>query len=68
MNKRMRKILCYAFRCGMRKLERKTGTFELMGIDFMIDDKFKLYLIEMNTNPAITLGKNNKIKIYLIKN
>ncbi len=45
-----------------------------MGIDFMLDDKFKIYLIEMNTNPAITLGKifylltNYSDIIFVLKN
>jgi hypothetical protein len=31
---------------------RKHG-IELFGFDFMIDDIFKIYLIEVNTNPAL---------------
>ena len=28
-------------------------SFELFGLDFMIDENSKLWLIEVNTNPAI---------------
>jgi tubulin--tyrosine ligase len=28
-------------------------TFEIFGFDFMLDDEFKVYLIEVNTNPCL---------------
>ena len=28
--------------------------FEIYGLDFMIDELFKVYLIEVNTNPDIS--------------
>ena len=28
-------------------------TFEIFGFDFMLDDQFNTYLIEVNTNPCI---------------
>jgi len=31
----------------------KHNEFELFGYDFMIDQEFKVYLIEVNTNPCI---------------
>ena len=31
----------------------KNNQFELFGYDFMIDSNFKVYLIEVNTNPSI---------------
>ncbi|CAD8199428.1 unnamed protein product [Paramecium octaurelia] len=33
--------------------ERRSNSFELFGLDFMIDDNFKLWLIEANTNPCL---------------
>ena len=36
---------------------RRKNTFELFGYDFMIDEDFRVWLIEVNTNPY--LGKPN---------
>jgi tubulin monoglycylase TTLL3/8 len=30
--------------------------FKLFGLDFMIDDNFKVWLIEVNTNPCLALS------------
>lgn len=30
--------------------------FELFGYDFMIDDQFRVYLIEANTNPCLEIS------------
>jgi D-alanine-D-alanine ligase-like ATP-grasp enzyme len=30
--------------------------FELFGYDFMIDENFKVYLIEANTNPCLEIS------------
>jgi hypothetical protein len=32
------------------------NTFELFGMDYMIDEDFKVYLIEVNTNPCLELS------------
>ena len=31
----------------------QNNTFEIYGFDFMLDEDFKVYLIEVNTNPCI---------------
>jgi hypothetical protein len=36
--------------------KRRVNTFEIYGLDFMFDDEFKTYLIEVNTNPCLELG------------
>ena len=33
--------------------EMEHHTFEIYGFDFMLDDNFKVYLIEVNTNPCL---------------
>lgn len=32
---------------------RKMNNFELLGLDFMIDEEFRPWLIEINTNPCL---------------
>jgi len=34
---------------------KRNHTFELFGYDFMIDNMFKTYLIEVNTNPCLDI-------------
>jgi tubulin monoglycylase TTLL3/8 len=33
--------------------ERKEHNFELFGLDFMLDESFNVFLIEVNTNPCL---------------
>lgn len=32
---------------------KRRHSFEIYGFDFMIDSQFKVYLIEVNTNPCL---------------
>ena len=36
--------------------ERKMHSFEILGYDFLIDSNFKVWLIEVNTNPCLELS------------
>ena len=36
--------------------KRWEHNFELLGMDFMIDEDFKPWLIEVNTNPCLVLN------------
>lgn len=36
--------------------QRKQHTFELLGYDFMVDEDFHVWLIEVNTNPCLELS------------
>ncbi|XP_036388617.1 uncharacterized protein ttll10 [Megalops cyprinoides] len=51
--KRMQAIIVQCFLAVKAKLERKLGLFDLIGCDFMIDEDFKVWLLEMNSNPAL---------------
>ena len=54
----MKKITTDCFRAVWGKVDphKRINTFEVYGLDFMIDDDFKVYLIEVNTNPSFELS------------
>jgi tubulin monoglycylase TTLL3/8 len=51
----MKKLIQDSFRATFFKLdpERLLNSFEILGYDFMLDENFKLSLIEVNTNPCL---------------
>ncbi|XP_045402538.1 inactive polyglycylase TTLL10 [Lemur catta] len=51
--KRMQQIMAQCFLAVKSKLECKLGYFDLIGCDFLIDENFKVWLLEMNSNPAL---------------
>ncbi|KAF4078099.1 hypothetical protein AMELA_G00195470 [Ameiurus melas] len=51
--KRMQQIMTHCFLSVKSKLECKLGYFDLIGCDFLIDEDFKVWLLEMNCNPAL---------------
>lgn len=54
----MKKLATDTYRAVYSKIDpkRRVNTFEIFGFDFMFDDEFKVYLIEVNTNPCLELG------------
>ena len=55
----MKRIMCTVMKGAYKAFEKKNGTFDLLGFDFMVDDAFNVKLIEVNTNPA--LHKNDSL-------
>ncbi|KAL2103596.1 hypothetical protein ACEWY4_000464 [Coilia grayii] len=51
--RRMQQIMLQCFMAVKAKLARKLGFFDLIGCDFLIDEDFKVWLLEMNCNPAL---------------
>lgn len=51
----MKKLATDAIRATYTAMEKnkKEFSFEIFGLDFMIDDNFKVWLIEANTNPCL---------------
>lgn len=55
---------------------RRENTFEIFGLDYMIDDNFKVWLIEVNTNPCLAISSSILariipsmiVKIFLFNN
>ena len=58
----MFQMILTVFQAGKVDLGRKTGCFELLGCDFLIDEELNPWLLEINTNPALftdTTVQNN---------
>ncbi|KAM5267003.1 inactive polyglycylase TTLL10 isoform 3-T3 [Hipposideros larvatus] len=53
LQKQMQQIMAHCFLAVKSKLECKLGYFDLIGCDFLIDENFKVWLLEMNSNPAL---------------
>lgn len=51
----IKRLVADTFRATCYKLDpqRLMNSFEMLGYDFMIDQDFKLSLIEVNTNPCL---------------
>ena len=52
------RLITDTFRAVYNKMDsnRLRNCFELFGYDFMIDDNFRVYLIEANTNPCLEIS------------
>jgi len=53
IHEQMKRALATVFEASSSLLERRAGYFDLLGVDFMLDDQLGLHLLEMNSNPAI---------------
>ena len=51
----IRRAITDSLKAVYRKIDpyERANTFEILGYDFMIDEDFKIYLIEVNTNPCL---------------
>ena len=54
----IKKLTSDCFRAGWGKMDpsKRMNTMEIFGLDFMLDENFKVYLIEVNTNPCLELA------------
>ncbi|CAD8150662.1 unnamed protein product [Paramecium octaurelia] len=54
---KMKQMATDQFRAVYGKMDqnKKENTFEIFGLDFMIDESFKVLMIEANTNPSIEI-------------
>ncbi|XP_070207310.1 protein polyglycylase TTLL10-like [Littorina saxatilis] len=53
LTKHMQRIMLHCFNSVKHKLQCKLGYFDLYGLDFMVDTDMKVWLIEINANPAL---------------
>ena len=57
-NYKVKEIVTLTMRCAKDKINknRRNYQFEIFGYDFMIDNDFNIYLIEINTNPGLEIS------------
>lgn len=62
---RIKQLMTDSFQAVSRHVDphRRKHTFEILGYDFMIDDQFKVWLIEVNTNPCLSLSSTYLAKV-----
>lgn len=62
----IRKIVTDTIRATFHLLDSKKrlNSYELLGYDFMFDDNYKPYLIEVNSNPCLELSSSLLAKIF----
>jgi len=53
LHEEMKRVIGHLFRASSKMLERKAGYFDLLGLDFMVDENLQLHLLEVNSNPAM---------------
>lgn len=58
INSQIRNIVSDTFKATYTIIDpnKKLHSFELLGYDFMVDENFKVWLIEVNTNPCLELS------------
>jgi hypothetical protein len=63
---RMKDLIIDSFMSVRHKMNpnRRKNCFELFGFDFLVDEDFRVWLIEINTNPF--LGTPNKEMVKLV--
>lgn len=49
---RMKEIAKWALMCGSESIEHRKNSWELYGFDYMVDDDYNAWLIEINSSPA----------------
>jgi len=61
----MKSLATDTIRAVYKKIDPKwhNHTFELFGYDFMIDEDFKVWLIEVNTNPCLELSSSHLARL-----
>jgi len=57
---KIKEIATIAFKSVYYKLDpnKRLNNFEVFGLDYMIDEEFKPWLIEINTNPCLEIANS----------
>lgn len=51
----------FVFQAARRRLKRRSGSFMLFALDWLIDDKLGIHLLEGNGNPTVRHYENTEI-------
>ena len=64
----LERLVTDSFRAVAKKIDpnRVQNCFEVFGYDFMLDENFKPYLIEVNTNPSLEYKSGTSLLAYMI--
>ncbi|EGR28368.1 tubulin-tyrosine ligase family protein, putative [Ichthyophthirius multifiliis] len=58
-----RKAALYSILAAKDRIGKKKGQFQLLGLDLIIDENLKCYILEFNTNPAFFMEQQIDFKI-----
>ena len=50
---KIKEIVMYSFECVQEVIDNRKNSVELYGFDFMIDEEYNPWLIEINSSPAM---------------
>src|SRR5690242_4004958 len=54
---KIKSVIRYTFLAGKHQMREEPGMFELFGADILIDKDWNVYLLEMNSNPSLLIGR-----------
>jgi D-alanine-D-alanine ligase-like ATP-grasp enzyme len=52
---KMKELAIKVFRIGSTVMDNKKHSFEIFGLDYLIDQSNKVWLIEVNNNPSLEI-------------
>lgn len=55
----MKDIVKQSMMCALDGIENRKNTHEMYGYDFMIDENYKVWLIEINSSPSMDYSTVN---------
>jgi hypothetical protein len=67
MEKQIKSSMAAVIASASSKFDRRKGTFDLLGFDFMVGSNGQLCLIEVNTNPALHVSDGKVLEDLLPK-
>ncbi|KRX04585.1 hypothetical protein PPERSA_04400 [Pseudocohnilembus persalinus] len=58
MHEKTKKVIRHILLLGIKRVSQKKGQFELLGGDVIYDKNLNPYILELNSNPSLTIGIN----------